>query len=441
MFILFPFRYSTVPQLVFSLVHPDSYHMLRSSTWRIARTSIHPRRYLINALQPNDNVILQRLPPDRYASPILVRLVLGASKDTHKGRILHDNIIGKLARQVVESTVSQSSEKKGVLYRIHQVTLDEYVRLTRRLVTPLYPQDAQLIVSMLDLHPELPSPDDSPDGPLLEILEAGTGHGALTLYLSRAIHAANPPIPLLSSDSAEEDADDIISRWKPSRRAVLHSVELSPKYSKHATNVVRGFRRGQYYGNVDFHVGSVGSWVTAELANRHGQPFLDHAFLDLAGSEDHLSAVAAALKPNGKLIVFNPSLTQIMDCVAKVKDQSLPLELETVVELGVNGGTGGREWDVRAVLPRAARVAVEQSPVVDVGEGIGGGGVKSPVVSDENDDDEGALSSFDESPFRQTAATPAVERQEGWKMVCRPKVGDMVVGGGFIAKFVKIRIE
>jgi hypothetical protein len=29
----------------------------------------------------------------------------------------------------------------------------------------------------------------------MEILEAGTGHGALTLYLSRAIHAANPPRP------------------------------------------------------------------------------------------------------------------------------------------------------------------------------------------------------------------------------------------------------
>lgn len=60
----------------------------------------------------------------------------------------------------------------------------------------MYPADANLIISLLDIHPPIDPEVHTRNGPL-EIFEAGTGHGALTLYLARAIHGLNPPPPPL----------------------------------------------------------------------------------------------------------------------------------------------------------------------------------------------------------------------------------------------------
>ncbi|KAJ5987724.1 hypothetical protein N7481_002934 [Penicillium waksmanii] len=71
-------------------------------------------------------------------------------------------------------------------------TLDEYVALTPRHVTPIYPYDANLIVSLLDLHPNPPAA--GVNKPQIEILECGTGHGSLTLHL--ACVPSTPPTRL-----------------------------------------------------------------------------------------------------------------------------------------------------------------------------------------------------------------------------------------------------
>nr|POE77593.1 trna (adenine(58)-n(1))-methyltransferase trmi [Quercus suber] len=405
----------------------------------------------------NDHVLIENL-HDRYTSPSLLRLRAGEKKDTHKGSIHHDDIIGKRAREVVESRISRhKGNQKVVPYRLRQVRLEEYVRLTKRLVTPLYPQDAQLIVSLLDLHPEPRSADASQqdNGPALEILEAGTGHGALTLYLSRAIHAANIPTPRQDgiAESPSSEPGNVVSEEadpyrKASRNAVIHSIELNAKHSAHAERIVRDFRHALYHSNVDFHVGSVGTWVTSELARRKNQAFLTHAFLDLPGTEDYLSTVTAALRTAGILIVFNPSLTQIMDCLAKIKEEGLDLELEKVVELGVNGGTGGREWDLRAVMPRATAAAAAAAAIN--GADFEGGEAleerRGPIETDLEEanalraEESGSdFSSLDESPYPLPAQPGRLSQEQGWKMVCRPKVGDLTVGGGFLAVFAKKR--
>jgi tRNA (adenine57-N1/adenine58-N1)-methyltransferase len=77
-------------------------------------------------------------------------------------------------------TAPTKAGKDGSDFRIQEVTLDEYVRFSRRLVTPIYPADANLIVNLLDLHPEVYDPERA-GKETLEILEAGTGHGGLTL--------------------------------------------------------------------------------------------------------------------------------------------------------------------------------------------------------------------------------------------------------------------
>jgi hypothetical protein len=268
------------------------------------------------------------------------------------------------------------------------------------------------------------------DGPPLEILEAGTGHGALTLHLSRAIHAANPPFPQapssLNQDQTPEDAifqgesaadlEELgIDAWKASRRAIIHTLDVSGKHSRHARQIVKGFRHGMYARNIDFHIGDVSSWIASQKVLRQTEdPFLSHVFLDLPSADTHLANVAPALHVNGILGVFNPSVTQIGDCVETIRKLKLPYLLDQVIELGV--GTI-RQWDVRAVTPRAPQRKTESD-------------VDAPKASAESDSE---LSNVIEGQkARDEALVEEVEKQKRSVMVCRPKVGETVVGGGFL---------
>lgn len=290
-------------------------------------------------------------------------------------------------------------------------------------------------------------------------LEAGTGHGALTLHLSRAIHSANyakptksEPRPFTSDEPTvqqeqnqvvEEDADaehTPLIAWKAARRAVIHSIDVSPKFSKHARKVVRGFRHGMYADNVDFHVGDVSEWVKGEFLRRANDeihvepsadtppseqdstpehvvptmrsPFLSHAFLDLPATHTHLSTVAKALRTDGVLVVFNPSITQIAECVQKIKQENLPLFMEQTLELGTNGTSGGREWDVRAVKPRAT--------------------IKKEEVQPDSSSDGIQVG-------RDIEQSKSDAENNIWSLVCRPKVGERIVGGGFLGVFRKMK--
>ncbi|CAN9243005.1 unnamed protein product [Alternaria alternata] len=349
----------------------------------------------------------------------LVKLQAPKSTGTHKGVIKHEDVIGKEPRQIVHS-------HKGASFRIHDPTLAEYVRLTPRLVTPIYPSDTNLIVSLLDIHVDTPSTSPSTEPPF-EILEAGTGHGALTLHLSRAIHAANPPIPRTPSYvSTEEEPEDAVylgeslsdlqesglESWKQARRAIVHTLDISSKHSKHAKKIVEGFRHGMYAGNVDFHVGDVSEWIAKQRASRKTEePFLSHVFLDLPNATSHLANVAPALHPNGLLAIFNPSVTQIAECVQTIREQRLPYLLDQVIELGA--GTI-REWDVRAVKPRAPKQdAHTKQP--------------SEPSTDESTDSESGQAARDTELAEELS-----KEDDKWVMVCRPKVGHQVVGGGFL---------
>ncbi|KAH7405807.1 S-adenosyl-L-methionine-dependent methyltransferase [Phaeosphaeria sp. MPI-PUGE-AT-0046c] len=364
------------------------------------------------------DVVLLRDKRDTSQDGMLVKLQAAHSVHSHRGVINHADLIGKEPRQLVRSS-------KGTLYRIHEPTLAEYVRLTPRIVTPIYPADANLIVSQLDIHVDTPSEPLRTEPPL-EILEAGTGHGALTLHLARAVHAANSPRPrpppIVQQDEPEDavylgesmaDLDQTAAAtWRDNRRAIVHTLDISGTHSKHAKKIVGGFRGGIYSGNVDFHVGDVSEWLSDQRAKRQTEePFLSHVLLDLPNADHHLPNVAQALHVNGMLAVFNPSITQIVDCVAAVREQKMPYLLDKVIELGA--GTI-REWDVRAVKPRAS---VNKAKVQESVEGSDGGAV-DPVEEQKARDDE--------------LAKDLSQAEEKWATVCRPKAGQQVVGGGFL---------
>jgi tRNA (adenine57-N1/adenine58-N1)-methyltransferase len=300
----------------------------------------------------------------------------------------------------------------------------------------------------LDVNPPLPSEDEIP----LEILEIGTGQGSLTLHIARAIHAFNGP---------ERKGDN--------RRAILHTTDIVPKHAEHAEQVVKGFRQGLYANNVDFHTGTpdqffqrirdkrIGSKSSSSMAKSYPDsvlaassaaesstnpspsspeitsptaeyipvqstlsPFLSHIIIDTPHSHAHIEQASKYLIPDGKIIIFNPSITQIGDCTETIKRLNLPLVPETVLELG-QGISGGRVWDVRAVLPRHVEREAEKARKKEVVE----------IVRQEESD---ALSDLE--AVEEEAIKKAVDEQN-FVMVCRPKVGRMIVGGGFVGVWRK----
>ncbi|GAM41805.1 hypothetical protein TCE0_042f15214 [Talaromyces pinophilus] len=380
----------------------------------------------------------------------------GNRTEVARGYLNHSDVIGSRVWDPIKA-------QKGKEYRLSLPTLEEYVVYTPRLVTPIYGADASLIVSLLDIHAVPPTNGNEDQTATLEILEAGTGHGSLTLHLARAIQPANtnpPPIPQKSQvrileerpvrpyeegveqqrsggDTTEDQNSAIIQKdwdeWRSQRRAVIHTVDVSPKFSTHAEQVVRGFRRGIYAGNVDFHVGAVEDWIKDQLQRRRSsspkrqfssagsatEPFLSYAILDMPSAHKRIPHVVPALRRDGLLVVFMPSITQIGECVQLIQKERLPFVMERVVELGM-GISGGRLWDVRMAVKKS-----RADPSSWIKEGR----------------DDAEQSTTEEADSVESGSTSTVSEQESTQdnvLVCRPKVGSKIVGGGFVGIWRRI---
>lgn len=322
----------------------------------------------------------------------------------------------------------------------------------------------------------------------MEILESGTGHGSLTLHLARAIQAANshpPQLPSKSqirylqnrpvrpgaeeeeegkgkkkkdtgkeSDSAdnENDTDPVQEQWdawRAQRRAIIHTVDVSPKFSAHAEKIVRGFRRGIYAGNVDFYVGHVENWIAEQTKLRTStsssssgllsslmkpatvEPFLSYAILDMPSAHMRIPHVAPILKRDGILAVFMPSVTQVGDCVDLIRRQKLPFFLDRVVELG-SGISSGRLWDVRFAVKKS-----RADPSSWGGEQQASPSSELEEVANKPDEEGPEQKDNTETPSSSSSPEEA-QKEDDSVLVCRPKVGARIVGGGFVGIWKRI---
>ncbi|ETN37189.1 uncharacterized protein HMPREF1541_08179 [Cyphellophora europaea CBS 101466] len=349
------------------------------------------------------------------------------------GSIQHNDILG----QPLSTLRIDGADNRYVT--VQYPSLDQYVSMTRRNVTPIYSSYASTVVSLLDLHVHPPTTDSevAPDSDRVDILEAGTGHGSLTLHLARAIAVGNAPQPVTAlprgrqssllqavqaSEELPDDVDPEWSAWFRSRRAVVNTVENVSKNSTDAEKLIRGFRQGLYWPHIDFYASGVDDWIDARLVDRDERDcgFLTHVILDMPGVENMLSRAAAAMQEDAKLIVFCPSITQVAECQKLIKQDNLPLVLEKAVELG-EGISTGRIWDVRIVTPRPPRLLRHQRAS------------DSPHESADPDTENSGSTSEDQAFVEERQKT----FDESSKMVCRPKVGELTFGGGFLGLWRK----
>lgn len=97
----------------------------------------------------------------------MIKLEAGKSYHNHLGVVNHDTIIGTQPGSTVES-------HRRSKFRVFRPSLDEYVVLMKRRAAPAYPKDVAAMLTMMDVRPGS------------RIIEAGSGSGAMTLFLSRA---------------------------------------------------------------------------------------------------------------------------------------------------------------------------------------------------------------------------------------------------------------
>lgn len=312
-------------------------------------------------------------------------LTPGKRINTNTGSISHDDIIGTHSNDRIWETQG----KKVAKYIISKPTTEEYINLIAREAQPIYPLDAAAIVSLADFHMDYPELNKE-TGELVEapvqFLEAGTGHGSLSLAICKQLHAAN---------CYAKDGD--LSK----RGAILHTIDCREKHSKTGEKTVKSFQKGIYKNDAEFHVSeSPSHWLEEESAKwaelyssknqetikalkdvQYKEAFLSGCFLDMAGFHKHLKTISKYLLLDAPVVIFCPSLTQIMEALYTVdKDPETKLHFVKTVQLLDGVGGGLKEWDTRKAFIRASG-------------------------------------------------------EVGW--VCRPKVGIRVVGGGFVIIFKK----
>lgn len=350
------------------------------------------RRYISDNFQPGDYAIITPLKKTVSKKQWMSRPLKdlpNANVNLNFGKIPHSQLIGASPLGRVHTF---ETKKKLAKYTCSRPSLEQWITLSARKAQPIYSFDAQAIVALSDLHIDYPEPPTEEGGKVtpLQFLEAGTGHGSLTLAISKALHPANA----LAHYAQDPNL----------RGAVLHTIDCNGSHSITGKRTVKGFRRGMYLNNIEFHVSDSPSnwilspegqdWLETELVSKKEQnleydpdeskAFLSGVYLDMPNYHEEMVKLAPYVKCGGFIIVFCPSITQIIDAIEAIAEEnqrlselnpptSLHLEHERTVQLLDGAGGGLKEWDTRRTFIRATgKIGYSVRPKVGVRTVAGG---------------------------------------------------------------------
>ncbi len=193
-----------------------------------------------------------------------ITITPGKEWHTHKGWIVHDDLIGLPEGSVVSTSA-------GLKFTAFIPLLTDYVLSMPRGATIVYPKDAALIVGFADIFPGA------------RVLEAGVGSGALTLSLLRAVGPTG----------------------------LVHSVERREEFAANATSNIEN-----YFG------GRPANWSLA-IGSVQEQEF-DHEFdrviLDMLAPWECVEMAAKVLRPGGVFMAYVATTTQLSATAEALKD-------------------------------------------------------------------------------------------------------------------------
>lgn len=205
-------------------------------------------------------------------------LVEGGEFHTHKGWIVHNDVVGQYEGSILSTT-------GGLKFTAFKPLLSDFVLTMPRSATIIYPKDAAMIIGMADIYPGA------------YVLEAGVGSGALTLSLLRAVGSTGK----------------------------VHSVERRSEFAENAkSNVERYF--GQLPGQWTLEIGSL---QDKDLVEK-----FDRVVLDMLAPWECVEKAADALRPGGLFLAYVATTTQLSVTAEAIKDSGFftePESSETIV--------------------------------------------------------------------------------------------------------------
>jgi len=190
----------------------------------------------------------------------------GKEWHTHKGWIVHDELIGLPEGSVVSTTA-------GLKFTAFIPLLSDYVLSMPRGATIVYPKDAAMIIGVADVYPGA------------HVLEAGVGSGALSLSILRAIGSHGS----LDSFERREDFADI------ARSNVSNYFGSPPSQWSLSVGSVQDIDNNKVYDRVILDM--LAPWECVEMAAKVLRP--GGVFLAYVATTTQLSATAEALKNDG----------------------------------------------------------------------------------------------------------------------------------------------
>jgi tRNA (adenine57-N1/adenine58-N1)-methyltransferase catalytic subunit len=209
-----------------------------------------------------------------------VRLKAGERHSLHSGVIAHDELIGRPEGIVVTTQL-------GARLLAVRPTFAEQVTGRQRQAQPIYPKDLGAILVGADIHPGA------------RVLEAGTGTGALTLALLRAVG----PEGLVVSYEQREDF------LEAAKRAIGETLGGLPPNLE--------LKLGDVYAGVD-------------------EREMDRVMLDLPEPWQAVTGAKKALRPGGIIFAHCPNVSQVQrffECLREVRGFGM-LEAFEVLQRG-----------------------------------------------------------------------------------------------------------
>lgn len=231
--------------------------------------------------QENDLVLLIGPRNKRF----IIRLQAGGSQHTHKGIIQHNALIGHPLGRRVKSHLGHS-------FLVLEPSTHDLMMNVRRHTQIIYPKEAGYVLLKMSLFGGQ------------RVVEAGSGSGALTLAMARAV--------------------------APEGR--VYSYESRPEMQR---NAVRNLQRVGLDDYVEFKI--------RDIAEGFDETDVDALFLDVRTPWDYLEQARRALKGGGFFGALVPTTNQVSHLIAGLEHYSFGhIEVEELL--------------VRAYKPVAARL-------------------------------------------------------------------------------------
>lgn len=193
----------------------------------------------------------------------IVKLIPGAEFQTHRGVIQHDQIIGLPWGSKIKSHNNSP-------FIILQPSLADLLRQIKRNTQIIYPKDIGYILVRLGI------------GPGMNVLEAGTGSGALTTALAFAVGNEGRVFTY-------ESREDMMNL----ARKNLEKVELQDRVEFKLHDIRQGFL----------------------------ETGVDAAFLDVQNPYDYMHHIRAALKPGGFFGTILPTSNQVIRLLEALRQE------------------------------------------------------------------------------------------------------------------------